>query len=90
VNLAFSDFLMMACMSPAMVINCYHETWVLGELSVSLCSATGIHFSGVTMEILLQAHLCVRFMECVDPFSDAHQSGRWPWSLWTGTTLLSR
>lgn len=31
VNLAFSDFFMMLCMSPAMVINCYHETWVLGK-----------------------------------------------------------
>lgn len=90
VNLAFSDFLMMACMSPAMVINCYHETWVLGELSVCLCSETGIHCLGVTMDILLQAHLCARFMECVDLCLDVHQSGRWPWLLWTGTTLLSR
>jgi len=31
VNLAFSDFVMMTCMSPIMVINCYNETWVLGE-----------------------------------------------------------
>lgn len=31
VNLAFSDFLMMFTMSPPMVINCYNETWVLGE-----------------------------------------------------------
>jgi len=31
VNLAFSDFVMMTCMSPVMVINCYSETWVLGE-----------------------------------------------------------
>lgn len=31
VNLAFSDFLMMCTMSPPMVINCYYETWVLGE-----------------------------------------------------------
>lgn len=30
VNLAFSDFFMMFCMSPAMVINCYNETWVFG------------------------------------------------------------
>jgi 7 transmembrane receptor (rhodopsin family). len=36
VNLAFSDFLMMLAMSPAMVINCYYETWVLGELSMIL------------------------------------------------------
>lgn len=90
VNLAFSDFLMMTCMSPAMVINCYNETWVLGELSVYLCSETGIHYSGVTMEILLQAPLCARFMECVDLFLDVLQSGQWPWLLWTGTTSLSR
>lgn len=31
VNLAFSDFCMMLAMSPAMVINCYFETWVLGK-----------------------------------------------------------
>lgn len=32
VNLAFSDFLMMIIMSPPMVVNCWFETWVLGEL----------------------------------------------------------
>jgi hypothetical protein len=31
-NLAFSDFTMMLCMSPAMVINCYYETWVFGMI----------------------------------------------------------
>lgn len=31
VNLAFSDFCMMLCMSPAMVVNCYYETWVFGK-----------------------------------------------------------
>lgn len=31
VNLAFSDFIMMIIMSPPMVINCYYETWVLGN-----------------------------------------------------------
>lgn len=31
VNLAFSDFLMMATMSPPMVVNCYYETWVYGR-----------------------------------------------------------
>lgn len=34
VNLAFSDFCMMLTMSPTMVINCYYETWVLGENSL--------------------------------------------------------
>ena len=31
VNLAFSDFLMMTCMFPPMVVNCYYETWVFGK-----------------------------------------------------------
>lgn len=31
VNLAFSDFCMMLCMSPTMVYNCIHETWALGK-----------------------------------------------------------
>lgn len=30
VNLAFSDFMMMATNAPAMVVNCYHETWHFG------------------------------------------------------------
>lgn len=30
VNLAFSDFCMMFCMCPAMIYNCYNETWTLG------------------------------------------------------------
>lgn len=35
VNLAFSDFIMMLIMSPPMVINCYYETWVLGNSQFS-------------------------------------------------------
>lgn len=34
-NLAFSDFIMMLCMSPAMVVNCYYETWVFGKKYIS-------------------------------------------------------
>ncbi|XP_012235220.1 rhodopsin isoform X1 [Linepithema humile] len=44
VNLAISDFLMMLCMSPAMVINCYYETWVLGPLFCELYALTGSLF----------------------------------------------
>lgn len=36
VNLAFSDFCMMLCMSPAMVYNCIHETWALGKNQLML------------------------------------------------------
>jgi r-opsin len=31
VNLAFSDFLMQLTMGPAMIVNCYYETWVFGN-----------------------------------------------------------
>ncbi|CAG5058877.1 unnamed protein product [Parnassius apollo] len=44
VNLAFSDFLMMCSMSPAMVINCYYETWILGSLACELYGCTGSLF----------------------------------------------
>nr|AEG78684.1 green-sensitive opsin [Gryllus bimaculatus]BAR40297.1 green sensitive opsin [Gryllus bimaculatus] len=44
VNLAFSDFLMMLAMSPAMVINCYYETWVLGPLMCELYGMAGSLF----------------------------------------------
>lgn len=35
INLAFSDFIMMVIMSPPMVINCYYQTWVLGNANSS-------------------------------------------------------
>nr|QWV42684.1 long wavelength sensitive opsin [Pharaxonotha floridana] len=44
VNLAFSDFFMMCAMSPAMVINCYYETWVLGPLFCEIYGMTGSLF----------------------------------------------
>nr|QWV42645.1 long wavelength sensitive opsin b [Anthocomus equestris] len=44
VNLAFSDFLMMATMSPPMVINCYNETWVLGPFMCELYGMFGSLF----------------------------------------------
>ncbi|XP_029155494.1 rhodopsin [Nylanderia fulva] len=44
INLAISDFLMMLCMSPAMVINCYYETWVLGPLICELYALAGSLF----------------------------------------------
>jgi len=39
VNLAFSDFLMMLTMGPAMIINCYWQTWVFGPF---LCEVYGM------------------------------------------------
>nr|ABI97873.1 long wavelength-sensitive opsin [Coenonympha tullia] len=41
VNLAFSDFLMMALMAPPMVVNCYYETWVFGPLACQLYACAG-------------------------------------------------
>lgn len=44
INLAFSDFLMMFCMSPPMVINCYYETWVFGPLMCEIYAMLGSLF----------------------------------------------
>lgn len=44
VNLAFSDFIMMIIMSPPMVINCYYETWVLGNANFIFFHHTNIIF----------------------------------------------
>nr|ALB34912.1 LW opsin [Phausis reticulata] len=41
VNLAFSDFLMMFCMAPPMVINCYNETWVWGPFFCQIYGMLG-------------------------------------------------
>ncbi|CAH2051555.1 unnamed protein product, partial [Iphiclides podalirius] len=49
VNLAFSDFFMMAAMSPAMVINSYNETWVLGPLACELYGCAGSLFGCVSI-----------------------------------------
>lgn len=43
-NLAFSDFMMMVCMCPAMVINCLYETWVLGPMWCDLYAMCGSLF----------------------------------------------
>ncbi|CAK9794745.1 Rhodopsin, long-wavelength [Anthophora plagiata] len=44
INLAISDFLMMFCMSPPMVISCYYETWVLGPLFCQIYAMLGSLF----------------------------------------------
>lgn len=44
VNLAISDFCMMLCMSPPMVINCYYETWVLGPMFCQIYAMVGSLF----------------------------------------------
>nr|APY20503.1 long wavelength sensitive opsin [Hypocaccus fitchi] len=49
VNLAFSDFCMMLAMSPAMVINCISETWVLGPFMCELYGMFGSLFGCVSI-----------------------------------------
>ncbi|XP_013167780.1 PREDICTED: opsin-1-like [Papilio xuthus] len=49
VNLAFSDFLMMCAMAPAMVINCYNETWVFGPFACELYGCAGSLFGCVSI-----------------------------------------
>ncbi|XP_045539011.1 opsin-1 [Papilio machaon] len=49
VNLAFSDFLMMFTMSPAMVINCYYETWVFGPFACELYGCAGSLFGCISI-----------------------------------------
>ncbi|KAL1450169.1 hypothetical protein WDU94_002618 [Cyamophila willieti] len=44
VNLAFSDFCMMFCMSPTMVLNCFYETWTLGPFMCELYGMLGSLF----------------------------------------------
>nr|APY20622.1 long wavelength sensitive opsin [Meloe violaceus] len=44
INLALTDFLMMCFMSPAMVINCYNETWALGPLFCEIYGTAGSLF----------------------------------------------
>ncbi|XP_013144448.1 PREDICTED: opsin-1 [Papilio polytes] len=49
VNLAFSDFLMMLCMAPPMIINCYNETWVFGPFACELYACAGSLFGSVSI-----------------------------------------
>nr|APY20498.1 long wavelength sensitive opsin 2 [Heterochelus sp. CRS-2017] len=49
VNLAFSDFMMMLCMTPPLIINCYYETWSLGPLMCDIYGTAGSLFG--TMSI---------------------------------------
>lgn len=67
VNLAFSDFFMMLAMSPAMVINCYNETWALGTTYGCFC--------GDLLRLLFQVLSCVSCTACSDRYSAAFQYG---------------
>ncbi|KAG8225139.1 Long wavelength sensitive opsin 9 [Ladona fulva] len=44
VNLAISDFMLMATMAPMMAINCYFETWILGPFMCQIYGMLGSMF----------------------------------------------
>nr|BAQ54718.1 opsin, long-wavelength sensitive type [Orthetrum albistylum] len=44
VNLAISDFMLMATMAPMMTINCYFETWILGPFMCQIYGMLGSMF----------------------------------------------
>lgn len=48
-NLAFSDFCMMASQCPAMIINFYYETWILGPLWCDIYAISGSMFGCVSI-----------------------------------------
>ena len=48
-NLAFSDFCMMASQSPAMLINFYYETWILGPFWCDVYAVCGSMFGCVSI-----------------------------------------
>jgi len=49
VNLAVSDFLMITCMFPPMVINCYYHTWAFSPVSCQLYGFIGSMFGCISI-----------------------------------------
>nr|BAJ22054.1 long wavelength-sensitive opsin [Parnassius glacialis] len=49
VNLAVSDFLMMACMAPPLMINSYNQTWVFGPLFCAIYACGGSLYGTVSI-----------------------------------------
>ncbi|XP_055379343.1 rhodopsin-like [Condylostylus longicornis] len=49
ISLAVSDFMMMLTMFPAMVYNCYYETWVLGPLMCEIYGMCGSLFGCISI-----------------------------------------
>jgi len=50
INLAISDFIMITCMSPPMVVNCFYKTWAFSRFNCqlyafigSICGCASIH-----------------------------------------------
>ncbi|XP_054710810.1 ocellar opsin-like [Uloborus diversus] len=53
VNLAFSDFCMMAFMMPTMAANCFAETWILGPFMCEIYGMVGSLFGCVSIWTLV-------------------------------------
>ncbi|CAG9804649.1 unnamed protein product [Chironomus riparius] len=49
VNLAVSDFMIMFTMGPAMIVNCYYETWVFGPLACQIYGMCGSLFGCISI-----------------------------------------
>uniref|UniRef100_A0A4Q8KCG8 U15-Deinotoxin-Dsu1a_1 n=1 Tax=Deinopis subrufa TaxID=1905329 RepID=A0A4Q8KCG8_DEISU len=92
VNLAFSDFSMMAFMMPTMAANCFGETWVLGPLMCEIYGMVGSLFGCVSIWTMVMIaidryNVIVRGMSA-EPLTKKKASLMilfvWAWSaLWT-------
>ncbi|XP_054711941.1 ocellar opsin-like [Uloborus diversus] len=91
-NLAFSDFCMMAFMGPTMALNCFSETWILGPLMCEIYGMSGSLFGCVSiwsnvMITLDRYNVIVRGM-AASPFTHIKAISSiffvWIWSIsWT-------
>ncbi|KFM77102.1 Ocellar opsin, partial [Stegodyphus mimosarum] len=92
VNLAFSDFSMMAFMMPTMAANCFAETWVLGPLMCEIYGMAGSLFGCVSIWTMVMIafdryNVIVRGMSA-EPLTSKKAALQillvWAWSaLWT-------
>jgi len=92
VNLAFSDFCMMAFMMPTMAANCFAETWILGPLMCEIYGMAGSLFGCVSIWTMVMIafdryNVIVKGMSA-DPLTNKKASIQiflvWAWSaVWT-------
>ncbi|XP_035216855.1 lateral eye opsin-like [Stegodyphus dumicola] len=96
-NLAFSDFCMIAFMMPVMAPNCFGETWILGPLMCEIYGMVGSLFGcgsiwSMVMITLDRYNVIVRGMSA-PPLTRLRAFGNivfiWFWSiLWTAAPFL--
>ena len=92
VNLAFSDFCMMAFMMPTMAANCFAETWILGPLMCEIYGMAGSLFGCVSIWSMVMIafdryNVIVRGM-AAEPLTTKKAAAQifliWAWSImWT-------